>query len=258
MKGSKKAFIFGPFIGELYWEMYRFAPYAISLKKRFPKYHLIVFTREESFDLYGRYTSIFIPLRIDSKIFKAKKFTAKGFIVSDYIDLCEYVKKKYMNLYNIVDHYAPRIDGFMHEVKWQYPRRYMDYDFKPRVQNYNIVNEMYKDLDNIVVTNDENIKLKNYNVITSGQFFVDVKKNNLKNSSTLGCLIHLLKSCKFIISNFDDNLARLGVLCGKNVITVKENFTNDAIHLMNPLKSVVIRCDKFEEGVKEYENKFRS
>lgn len=258
MKGNKKAFLFGPFIGELYWEMYRFAPYAISLKKRFPKHHLIVFTRRERFDLYGQYANIFIPLKIGSRKFEAKKFTIKGFSISDYIDLCKYIKKRYMNLYNIVDHYTPRIDAFMYKVKWQFPRKYMDYDFKPRVKNRNIVNNIYKDLDNIVVTNDENIKLKNYNVVTREQFFKDVKKNYLENSSQLGCLIHLLKGCEFIISNFDDNLARLGVLCGKNVITVKENFTDDAIHLMNPLKSVVIKCDKFEEGVKEYEDKFRS
>jgi hypothetical protein len=256
--GSKKAFIFGPFIGELYWEAYRFAPYAISLKKRFPKHHLIVFTRPSRFDLYGRYASIFIPLIIDDEVYKKEKFTLKNFYVNEYQKLCKNIKSKYSNLYRIVDHYAPQIEGFMYRVKWQYPRAYMEYDYHPRFKNVEIVNKMYGDLDNVIMTNDQDIELENYNVITNQKFFVDVKAKCSENSSPLGCLIHLLKTCDFVISNFDDNLARFAVLCGVTVITVKEKFTDDAIHLMNPLKSTVIKCQTVEEGVKKYEDYFRS
>jgi len=258
VKGSKKAFIFGPFIGELYWEMYRFAPYAISLKKRFPNYHLIVFTRSRSFDLYGQYASILVPLKIDDNIYKEDGFKIKGYYVDEYVHIYNFIEKKYMKTYKIVDHYAPRIEGFMYKVKWQFPRAHMDYDYKPRSENSYIINKVYEDLTNIVVTNDESIELENYNVITSESFYEKIKYMCTESSSTLGCLIELLKKCKFVISNFDDDLAKFAVLCGTSVITVKEKFTNDAINLMNPLKSVVIKCDTVDEGIDQYEDYFRS
>jgi len=249
----KNAFIFGPFIGELYWEMYRFAPYAISLKKRFPDHKLIVFTRSRSFDLYGRYANIFIPLKIDSK-YQEKKFTINKFRVSEYKWLCRYIKRKYRNVYKIVDHCAPQIEGFMYKVKWQYPRKDMDYNYKPRCGNSDIVNMLYGYLNNVVITNDENVKLENYNVVLLNDFFEEVGQYSSKKSSLLGCLIEFLKKCKFVISNFDDNLARIGALCGVDVITVKEKLADDAIDLMNPLKVQVIKCDILVEGVNEYEN----
>ena len=61
---NPKAVLFGPFLGELSWEFYRFAPYAIYLKKRNPDIKLIVLTRKERFDLYGKHADILIPLRI--------------------------------------------------------------------------------------------------------------------------------------------------------------------------------------------------
>ena len=35
---KRSAILVGPFVGELEWEMYRFAPYLIHLKKENPKY----------------------------------------------------------------------------------------------------------------------------------------------------------------------------------------------------------------------------
>jgi hypothetical protein len=258
LKGSKKAFIFGPFIGELYWEAYRFAPYAISLKKRFPKHHLIVFTRPRSFDLYGQYASVFSPLVIDDKIYKENKFTLKSYYLNEYQYLCKYIKRKYAGLYEITDHFAPQIEGFMYKVKWQFPRTYMDYDFIPRWKNKKIISKLYGEFENIVISN-EPVELDGYKVITTLDFFKEADLQcNSKETSPIGCFINLLKNCRFVISNFDDNLAKFAVLCGTTVVTVKEKFTDDAIHLMNPLKSIVIRCDTVEEGVEKYENYLRS
>lgn len=258
LKGSKKAFIFGPFIGDLYWEAYRFAPYAISLKKRFPKHHLIVFTRPRSFDLYGQHANVFSPLVIDDKLYKEDRFTLKGYYLNEYEYLCKHIKRKYANLYEITDHCAPQIEGIMYKVKWQYPREYMDYDFKPRVGNEKIFHELYGKFENIVMSN-EPVELDGYKVISSSDFFKQANlKCTSKNVSPIGCFIHTLKNSKFVISNFDDNLAKFAVLCRTTVIAVKEKFTDDAIHLMNPLKSNVIRCDTVKEGVKKYEDYFRS
>ena len=56
--------LMGPFVGEFYWEAGRFAPLlpamrARKYKDRDVKY--VVFTREERFDLYGKYADILIP-----------------------------------------------------------------------------------------------------------------------------------------------------------------------------------------------------
>jgi len=55
-----KAYLFGPFFGELSWEYFRFAPYAIYLKKISPDIKMIVFTRPSRFDLYGQYADILV------------------------------------------------------------------------------------------------------------------------------------------------------------------------------------------------------
>ena len=256
LMGSKRAFIFGPFIGELYWEAYRFAPYAISLKKRFPKHHLLVFTRPRSFDLYGQYASVLTPLIIDENVFEENKFTLKGYYLNEYQSLCKYIKTQYSNLYEITGHYAPQIEGFMYKVKWQLPRAYMDDDFKPMGGNEKIISELYGDFDKIVISNIADVELKDYEVVSTERF--SEQNCDTKNTSELGCLIQLIKKSQFVISNFDDNLARFAVLCGTTVITVNEKYTDDAIYLMNPLKINVIRCDTVEEGVKQYENNFRS
>jgi hypothetical protein len=255
---SKKAFIFGPFIGELYWEMFRFAPYAISLKKRFPNYHLIVFTRNRSFDLYGKYASVLVPLVINEGLYKEEGFKIKGYDVEEYKYLCEYIKRKYEKRYKILDHHAPQILGFMYKVKWQFPRLYMDYDFRPRSENSEIINEVYGDLVNMVVTDNEDIELENYDVISRDKFFKGIEEKCTEKSSIVGCSIELVKKCHFVISNFNRSLARLAVLSGVPVIAVKETYTDDAIYLMNPLQTKVFKCDTVEEGVEKYEDYVRS
>jgi len=257
--GSKKGFIFGPFIGDLYWEAFRFAPYAISLKKRFPYHHLIVFTRPRSFDLYGHYASVLVPLVIKEGMYVEDCFKLKAYDVKEYKGLCRYIRKVYSNLYDITDHYTPQIQNFMYKVKWQYPRKYMEYDFVPRKKNQGIINEVYGELDNIVLTTRSDIKMDNYNVIQMKDFLNDIDKFiNSSQCSWVGCLLIMLKKCKFVISNFDDNLAKFSLLVNTPVITEKETYSDDAIYLLNPLKTSYIKCENYKEGVEKYENNIRS
>lgn len=251
--GSKQAFIFGPFIGEFYWEAYRFAPYAISLKKRFPKHHMIVFTRPSSFDLYGKYADILIPLKIEKGMYVEQKFKLKAYPLSEYKYLCRYIKRSYMNFFEITDHVVPRIEGFMWKVKWQFPRAYMDYEFQPRKSNKVVVDKFYKEVDNIVLTSKKNVELENYNVINMVDFLKNVGQYFGTRVSYSGCLIEILKRCEFVISDFSNILAKFSVLMDKPVITVKEKFSDDGIYLMNPHNTSIIRCDEYEKGVKEYE-----
>ena len=58
MIGRKDAVLLGPFVGELYWEVGRFAPLLPKMiNKEYKKKDVtyIVLTRRERFDLYGKY-----------------------------------------------------------------------------------------------------------------------------------------------------------------------------------------------------------
>ena len=60
---KKSIALFGPFIGSLSWEFYRFAPLMIFLKRLYPDKKIAVLTRPERFDLYGQYADYLIPLK---------------------------------------------------------------------------------------------------------------------------------------------------------------------------------------------------
>jgi hypothetical protein len=80
---KKKAYLFGPFFGEASWEYFRFAPYAIHLKKRNPKISFIVFTRPSRFDFYGQYADILIPLKIEKdNLYTQAAFKLVGFDIA--------------------------------------------------------------------------------------------------------------------------------------------------------------------------------
>lgn len=258
LAGSKQAFIFGPFVGDLYWEAYRFAPYAISLARRFPKHHIIVFTRPEHFDLYGQYADILVPLVIPEGMYVPQKFKLKAYPFSEYNALKRYIRRVYENLFQVTDHFCPRVEGYMWKIKWQLPRKYMVYDFKPRKANSQVIEELYGEFENIISTTEPDVELDNYHVIEMVDFFKDIKDFIDKKVTWVGCLIELLKRCEFVISDLDDNLGKFSLLLDKPVIAVKEKLSNDAIHLINPHDTTVIKCDKYEEGVSEYENNFRS
>ena len=257
-KGSKQAFIFGPFIGDQYWEAYRFAPYAISLKKRFPKHVLIVFTRPEHFDLYGNYADIFVPLKIAEGMYVPDKFKLIAYSKKEYSILCKYIRGSYERHFEIVDHYFPRIDKFMWKVRWQFPRKYMDYDFQPRSRNLKIVEELYGDVENLVLTTESNVLLENYNVVTIHDFSIQIQKHMKPSTSWLGCFIELMKKCDFVISNFERRLGKYSLLLNKPVVGVNETLTDDAIYLLNPHNTKVFKCNHYKEGVKEYEDNIRS
>lgn len=258
LAGSKQAFIFGPFVGDLYWEAYRFAPYAISLVQRFPKHHIIAFTRPEHFDLYGQYADILVPLVIPKGMYVPQKFKLKAYPITEYRALVKYIRRVYENLFQVTEHFYPRVEGYLWKVKWQLPRKYMVYDFKPRKENTNIVEKFYGEFENIVLTTDPDVELDDYHVINMPDFIEDIYPSLDKESTFIGCLIELLKKCEFVISDLQDNLGKFSLLLDKPVISVNEKLSDDAIHLINPHNTTVIKCDEYEEGVREYENNFRS
>ncbi len=141
-----KAILFGPFVGELYWECGRFAPMLSYYK--FKKYKdinikFIVFTREERFDLYGTYADILVPLRIkgDYKNKQPNCFILDGFKRADYSALANKFNTKYNKQYNIIDHIYPNIAKAAFENKNQYNKKNMIFQYQPRHKNYDLVND---------------------------------------------------------------------------------------------------------------------
>ena len=142
------AILFGPFVGELYWEAGRFAPmlpkmYQNNRKSNKPHPKYIVLTREDRFDLYGKFADILVPLRIpgDYQQKYPECFRLVGFSEIDYQKIAREFKKKYSEKYNIIRHVYPDIRKGKFVQKNQFPQSEMKFTFKPRQQNYDIVNE---------------------------------------------------------------------------------------------------------------------
>jgi hypothetical protein len=141
-----KAVLFGPFVGELYWECGRFAPILSHMvshpspKDRNNKY--IVLTREDRFDLYGTYADILIPLKIpndyNGKV-QPDCFRLHGMKKGLYPELVDLFRSKYEKEYKIVRHVYPNIHRFAD--KNQFVKEKMRYVFSPRKTNYKLVNE---------------------------------------------------------------------------------------------------------------------
>ena len=141
---KQDAILFGPFVGELYWEAGRFAPMLPHmLRKEYKKQDVkyIVLTRQERFDLYGKFADILVPLRIpgdyDTKM--PECFRLIGLKPPQYLDLVKEFHTKYKDRYNIIKHIYPDIRKGKFVNKNQYPRNKMHYIFKPRNENYSIV-----------------------------------------------------------------------------------------------------------------------
>jgi len=245
-----KAFLFGPFLGELSWEFYRFAPYAIYLKKHNPKVQMIVLTRKERFDLYGIYADIIIPLRIKNEgVFSQRKFGLAAYPTEYYDTIKKYFYEKYKKRFDIIDHFCPLTNSWRREIKWQFPRDKMSYDFQGKEIICDLVNEIVRD-DDIIIDSDAigYINLK----------FREINATDLFKTINLGIVIEALKACEYVIGNMKYDLSRLAILLKKPLVSLNEKLSDDDIHLLNPLNTPIIKCKKLDEGLEVYENNFRS
>jgi len=258
-KTKPKAYLFGPFIGEFSWELYRFAPYAIYIKKNYPKCKVIVLTRQQRFDLYGHYADILIPLRLtnDDKLIK-RNFTIDGFDLSVYETIRKYFFDKYKKSYDILECFTPSINAWRSKIKWQFPRDKMSYDFLPRVENKNIIKKLFSKKDYILIdnnlSNEEKI-IYNENVFYFDEL-VNILLNNIDyiNSTIVGCLIEFIKLCKVVICNSNSKIFLISLLLKKNIILVNDNITDDNLKLLNPFNVKVVKTESVKDGVNIYEN----
>ena len=138
------AILMGPFVGELYWETARFAPMLPQMirteyKNRDMKY--IVLTRQERFDLYGKFADILVPLRIpgDYEKHQPNCFRLNGLKPPQYLKIINDFHAKYKGRYHIIKHIYPDVTKARYVNKNQFPRKKMHYNYQPREENYSIV-----------------------------------------------------------------------------------------------------------------------
>jgi len=153
-----KAVLLGPFVGEFYWEAGRFAPilpYLKGKKYKNQKIKYIVLTREERFDLYGRHANVFVPLRIDGDYERRQPncFRLNGLKPHQYDAIVQKFKKKYKDRYNIIEHIYPDVRKAVFGNKNQFHPKKMIYKYKPRIENYRLVEDFLpkNDKPNIVL-----------------------------------------------------------------------------------------------------------
>lgn len=249
------AYLFGPFVGDLSWEFYRFAPYAIHTKKEKPDIKIIVLTRQSRFDLYGRYADILVPLRIPNDINRKRDcYRLESLSSKDYNRIARSFKSKYKKRYEIVNQYHPFISSWRYKIKWQLPRRLMDYDFKPREKNKQITRQLIK--HNSILVDNQSI---DYCILPEVQNSSELvlKITNLSNdydTTTLGVIIECIRRCKIVIGNIENVIPQLALLLKKPVICINNKLSLDSIGLLNPFNTPIIYSSDIERGIKEYDN----
>ena len=252
-----KANLFGPFFGESSWEFYRFAPYAIYLKKVEPDTRMIVLTRSSRFDFYGKYADILVPLNIpNDHNHKQIAFKLIGFDEGMVKNISDLFMSKYNEKFEISNHYIPDTSILRFNLKWQFPRSRMDYNFSPRLYNSALINRVYPETNMVILDEKINYSNTNYTIVTIEDFNKKITNLIDDKSSYFGCLIELIKKAKFTISNISSDVGRLSLLLKTPLIYQNREATLDSISLLNPLKTKVIDCDKIEDGVQFYENNF--
>ncbi len=259
------AYLFGPFIGSLFWEVHKFCGYALYMKKEHPKHRLLLMTRPERFDFYGEYGDIFVPLKwFNNNIDKEKNqncFKLNGLHESIYYDMVSFFYNKYKDKYNIVDHFYPDIRGFRYKLKWQFPRYKMIYDFMPRNENNIFVDKLLNNSKPCILfdfswTSDNNLKhlilskfkkFTNYNFVVyddsnfyeEGIIFVNKSLNFIENTSLYGVILSILKRSFILVGNLKSDISKISLLSGLKSVLIMENLSNDEISLINPKKTKV-------------------
>jgi hypothetical protein len=194
MTEKQDAILMGPFVGEFYWESGRFAPMlpamrAREYKKKDIKY--IILTREDRFDLYGKYADILIPLKIEGdyedKI--PECFRLIGFGPEQVKNIADKFRKKYEEKYNIIRHIYPDTSKGKFVNKNQFSPKLMLYNFSPRDENYTLIDHFLP-------------KNKKKNVVISPRFRKGFKRNWNKWKDFYNLLDtdkELMSKCNFII-----------------------------------------------------------
>jgi hypothetical protein len=158
MKNIKqKAILFGPFIGELGWEILRFAPMLKYYKQN--KYNIkndikyIILTRQDRFDLYGKNANILLPLNIENDYDKYLPdcFKLLNYPISEYNKIVKLFYNKYKNKYDIINHIYPKLENKQYCNKNQFNKNKMIFEFNPRNDNKKLLDEYLKNVNKKII-----------------------------------------------------------------------------------------------------------
>lgn len=142
---KERAILSGAHIPELGWELLRSCPFTLwtKIKKYDNKVKLIVLTRSDRFDLYGRHADILVPLNIEGDYTKYKPncFRLDDFPMEQYNNINKVFYDKYSKQYEIIEHIYPKITGKQFLQKDQYPKNQLFTKFKPRFENKKLVDQ---------------------------------------------------------------------------------------------------------------------
>jgi hypothetical protein len=252
---KQDAVLMGPFVGEFYWECGRFAPMLPYLKKKkYKKRNIkyVVLTREERFDLYGCYADVLIPLRIEGDYGKLKPncFRLNGLDNKKYESIADKFRKKYESKYNIIEHLYPKIAKKTFMNKNQFHSSNMIFDFKPRKENFELVDNYLPDDKPVVVLapryrkgfqrnwnqwqkfydrlSDQVDLMTKFNFIVCGKVgeyqpdhknrFFDMNEIKLgQSSSSSGLLLAILRRSFFTFGS-QSAIPNISLLCGVEVL----------------------------------------
>ena len=250
----KRNYLFGPFIGETIYELNYFVGHAIYLRKQNPQNRVIVLTRKENFDLYGKYATTLLKLPLNEDLIP-KGFSCKNVRATLFDELVRRFELKYKNKFKINDHFYPQVTTYLKDLKWYYPRNEVDFDFKPRSRNAEIAQDIIRDR-NIILSDFHNhfgSKEMTYKIFPVRYPLCDLDLKNVDNASPIGILIEMIRRSKYIYADLDSLTGRLAMLISRPLITNRNFIDAQELNPINPYASIVIGCQKLKDGVKYLE-----
>lgn len=239
---KKKVILAGPFIGDPRWECLYFCGHVLYLAT-IENLGLVVCTRPDRFDLYGQYADVLVPLRFQESKSLFSGFTDKSVSSSRYHVYAKKFASYYQKKFDVVKHVYPEVSGFSSLVKWQFPRHQVNYSFRPRKKCYKKVRHLLSGMDIFVSSNYEFVS-NQFNVVTPDVLNFDFDLT----FSYLGCLIEVLKHCRFSICDITSIEAQLSLLVGTPVISI-EVISEEELQLINPKGTLVVVCNNVVTGI---------
>jgi ADP-heptose:LPS heptosyltransferase len=249
-------------VGELYWELARFVPYIIWRKINEPDLDIIVMSREDRFDLYGQYATKFIPISVEGDCYtkKAECFRLNGFTNIEYLKLINDQYELIKNDYDIVEKVFPKMEQF--SKTYQFDRNKFCYDYKPRKENKEIIDNLKFDKPIIVIAprfrqgiprnwiNWEKFydllkTNKDFEFVLCGKepeyikdnYFFDINNlSKIENTSLIGYTIELIKKAKLVVGS-QSAIPSLSLLLNTQVLQWGHNRINLMTQEYNPLNT---------------------
>lgn len=247
-------YLFGPFIGETIYELNYFVGHAIYLRKRDPRNKIIVLTRKENFDLYGKYATTLIPLPL-SKELKPNKFSCNGMHFHLFDEMVRRFKLKYRNKIKVHGHFYPHITTHLKNLKWYYPRNEIDFDFKTRPKNFIIARDICKKSKDFIISDFQNdiTSDSQYIFFPVSYLFNELNITSVPDVTSIGILIEMIRLAKYVCADIDSLTGRLAMLVRKPLITKRSFLDVQYLNPINPYKSIVIGCENLSKGIRYLE-----